>query len=264
VRIVSVNAWGGAMLDELVGWLTTCDADVICLQEVCRTPGATGWVRFDDGERSLPQRADLHGDLVRVLPDHQAFFLTCDSGPVRDRDGARRRQHFGVATFVGPTVPVIGLQSDFIHGRYRDHRAWPTSNRPRAGLAVRVADPRSGRAVTVVQAHGLRDRAGKHDTPERDEQARRLAALVARARGADDVTVVCGDLNLLPDSRTFDVLSAAGLTDLVGTADTRTSRYVKPVRHAGYLLVSDPRAVRSFTVAATPEVSDHRPLILDL
>ena len=264
MRIVSVNAWGGAMLAELTGWLTGCDADVICLQEVCRTPGASGWVRFDDGERSLPQRADLHADVVRALPEHQAFFLTCDSGPVRDADGVPRRQHFGLATYVDPALPVIGLQSAFVHGRYRDHDDWPLSNRPRAALAVRVADPRSGRPVTVVQVHGLRDRSGKQDTPERDEQTGRLVALVERAREEGDITVVCGDLNLLPASRTFDALSAIGLTDLVGDADTRTSLYRKPVRHAGYLLVSDPAAVRSFRISTRPEVSDHRPLILDL
>lgn len=264
MRIVSVNAWGGMMLDELTGWLTDCDADVLCLQEVCRTPGATGWIRFADGERSIPQRADLHGDVVRALPGHQAFFLAYDSGPVRDRHGVDRRQDFGIATYVRPALPVIGLHSAFVHGDYRTHDEWPTSNRPRAGLAVRVADTRSGRQVTVVQLHGLRDEAGKQDTPARIEQARRLAELVERARGVGDITVVCGDLNLLPDSRTFAVLARIGLTDLVGEADTRTSRYPRPIRHAGYLLISDPSAARSFRVSEHPEVSDHRPLILDL
>jgi endonuclease/exonuclease/phosphatase family metal-dependent hydrolase len=43
VRIVSVNAWGGALFEELAPWLAGCDADVVCLQEVTRTPGALGW-----------------------------------------------------------------------------------------------------------------------------------------------------------------------------------------------------------------------------
>jgi endonuclease/exonuclease/phosphatase family metal-dependent hydrolase len=75
---------------------------------------------------------------------------------------------------------------------------------------------------------------------------------------------VCGDLNLLPNSETFEILREAGLVDLVGTADTRGSRYVKPVRHASYLLVSDPAAVRRFEVLTEPEVSDHRALLLEL
>ena len=78
------------------------------------------------------------------------------------------------------------------------------------------------------------------------------------------MVVVCGDLNLLPDSETFAILGDLGLTDLVGWADTRTARYTKPVRHASYLLISDPGAVRRFEIVTEPEVSDHRVLLLDL
>lgn len=78
------------------------------------------------------------------------------------------------------------------------------------------------------------------------------------------MTVVCSDLNLLPDSETFAVLGAIGLVDLVGASDTRTSRYPKPLRHASYLLVSDPDAVAGFEVLAEPEVSDHRALVVDI
>jgi hypothetical protein len=46
--------------------------------------------------------------------------------------------------------------------------------------------------------------------------------------------------------------------------DTRTSRYQKPLRHANYRLVSHPDDVKAFEVLAEPEVSDHRPLVLDI
>jgi endonuclease/exonuclease/phosphatase family metal-dependent hydrolase len=84
---------------------------------------------------------------------------------------------------------------------------------------------------------------------------------VHRRRADGDAAVVAGDLNLLPDSGTFQILAAAGLTDLVGHADTRTPHYPKPVRHASYLLVSDPEAVGSFSILDV-EVSDHRVLQL--
>ena len=67
-----------------------------------------------------------------------------------------------------------------------------------------------------------------------------------------------------PRSETFAILATIGLVDLVGKADTRTSSYRRPVRHANYLLVSDRAAVKSFHVVQAPEVSDHRPLVLDL
>ncbi|WFE25704.1 endonuclease/exonuclease/phosphatase family protein [Solwaraspora sp. WMMD791] len=264
MRIVSVNAWGGAQAEELLPWLSDCAADVVCLQEVTRTPGLTGWTRFSDGERDLPQRANLFDDVRAVLPRHQAFFLTSDTGPVTDGTGARHRQDFGVATVVAERLPVVGVDSAFVHGAFVEHAEWTVADRPRVALAVGTVGRADGRRVWVVQVHGLRDPAGKVDTPARRAQAVRLAELVQRVRDPDDLVVVCGDFNLLPDSATFDVLRDIGLTDLVGTADTRTSHYPKPVRHASYLLVSDVAVVERFEIVRQPEVSDHRALLLDL
>jgi endonuclease/exonuclease/phosphatase family metal-dependent hydrolase len=261
---VSVNAWGGAVFDSLVAWLPEVRADVLCLQEVTRTPGLSGWTTFRDAERELPQRANLFDDIRRLLPGHQAWFVASDAGPVHGEVGATHRQDFGLAVFVDEHHPVIGQASRFVHGSFVDHEEWTASDRPRLAQGVRIVDRTADRVVAVVHAHGLRDAVGKHDTPARRDQARRLAALVESIREPGDLSILCGDLNLLPGSETFDVLAAIGLTDLVGTADTRTSLYRKPVRHANYLLVSRPADVRHFDAPATPEVSDHRPLILDI
>ncbi len=264
MRIVSLNAWGGAMFDSLNAWLPGCGADVLCLQEVTRTPGLEGWTTFSDAERELPQRANLFDDVRRALPRHQRQFVASDAGPVVGGDGQVRQQDFGLAIFVDERIAVIGQEASFVHGTFVDHQAWVTADRPRIAQAVRVVDRDGGRTVTVAHLHGLRDPTGKHDTPARLAQAQRLAALVSRVRQPDDLTVVCGDLNLLPDSDTFGVLAGIGLVDLVGTGDTRTSRYTKPVRHANYLLVSNTDAVQRFDAPAEPEVSDHRPLVLDI
>ncbi|MFI1990611.1 endonuclease/exonuclease/phosphatase family protein [Actinoplanes sp. NPDC020271] len=264
MRITSVNAWGGALFDQLVAWLPESKADVVCLQEVTRTPGLPGWTRFEDAHRSLPQRADLFDDVRAALPDHQAIFVASDSGPVRDDAGVGHRQDFGVATLVAEHVPVVGVDSTFVHGEFTDHDEWAADDRPRVALAVRAVDRAAGRNVWVVQLHGLRDPAGKGDTPARRQQAERLVALLRRLRGPKDLVVVCGDLNLLPSSETFGMLAEIGFTDLVGEADTRTSHYGKPVRHASYLLVSDVAAIGRFEIMTEPEVSDHRALLLDL
>jgi endonuclease/exonuclease/phosphatase family metal-dependent hydrolase len=263
VRVVSLNAWCGGMLAALVEWLPDCGADVLCVQEVTWTPGHDGWVTYVDADRTSRQRSSLFTDLRRALPDHQAHFFTCDTGPVLGEDGVVRRQHFGIATLVAPHLAIVGGEASFVHGDFAHHDAWPSEDRGRVAHAVRVAD-RDGRFATVAHLHGVRMSAGKGDTPQRRRQAERVAALVGRVRRADDLVVVAGDLNVLPDSETFEVLGGAGLTDLVGEADTRTSAYPKTARHADYLLVSDPDAVESFEILAAPEVSDHRPLVLDL
>lgn len=263
MRIVSLNAWGGAMFDALNPWLLSCEADVVCLQEMTKTPGPRGWTQFADGERTLPQRADLFADVADLLPGHEGHFLASDSGPVTDEDGQHWQQEFGIATFVHGRIPVDGETSAFIHGSFTEHATWPATDRPRAAHAVRFADPGTSTTFAVVNLHGLRDAAGKGDTRARQAQAQQIAELVSTSEAADAI-VVCGDFNLLPDSETFEVLGRMGLVDLVGHADTRTSQYRKPVRHASYLLVSDPSRVRDFQIVATPEVSDHRPLVVDL
>ena len=115
--------------------------------------------------------------------------------------------------------------------------------------------------------HGLRDPAGKGDTPAREEQASALVGLVERVWPRDEGLVVCGDFNVLPDSATFEILARLGLSDLVtanGLVDTRTSYYLKEGRFADYMLVTPEVKVARFEVVEAPEVSDHRALLLDI
>ena len=125
MRIVSVNAWGGARYDDLAAWLPTTGADVVCLQEVTRTPDLDGWTRFEDDARVLPQRADLMADVEAALPGHDGWFTVSDSGPVTDDAGAVHRQHFGLGMFTSPTTLVVGVRAAYVHGSYTDHGdAW--------------------------------------------------------------------------------------------------------------------------------------------
>jgi endonuclease/exonuclease/phosphatase family metal-dependent hydrolase len=263
-RLVSLNAWGGALFDELAGWLRGCDADVVCLQEVTRTPGLRGPTHYADADRSLPQRADLYDDVTDLLPHHHGHFAPSDAGPVVAPDEATHRQQFGIATFVHRRHRHLGHTTRFVHGTFTDHDHWPNADRPRVAHATRLHHHPSGRQLTVVHLHGLRDPAGKADTPARIAQAERLAELIDDTRHPGDLTIVCGDLNVLPDSATFAVLAEIGLTELIGPRDTRTRHYPKPVRHASYVLVSDPEPVTAVRALATPEVSDHRIIQLDL
>lgn len=131
---------------------------------------------------------------------------------------------------------------------------------------VRIFDYAAAQAITIAHMHGLRDPAGKDDTPARLAQAARFADLIDRSRGAGDQLVACGDFNVLPPSATFKTLANLGLTDLVttrGYTDTRTSLYEKTPRFADYMLVSANVNVRDFDVVREPEVSDHRPFLLD-
>lgn len=265
MRLLSLNLWGGRLHERLIPYLTGADPDVLCLQEVTRmTAPPCDWLTYRDGDLRLPQRADLFGELRRALPDHEGAFCAAARGDLFDGDKAVPSD-WGIATFVRRSIPVIGQRQDFVHGGFR-FDGWGPHPRARNAHAVRLHDAR-GFAVTIAHMHGLRDPSGKGDTPARQAQAEALVALVTTVARPSERLVVCGDFNLLPDSATFAALARLGLADLVvakGHRDTRTSFYAKPGRFADYMLVNSEVAVRSFDVVAQPEVSDHRPLLLDL
>jgi len=264
MRILCLNAWGGVLHEALMPWIAGLGADVLCLQEVVHTPGASKeWLEYRDGAHILPQRARMFDELRAALPGHAALFSPAGSGLLWDGDRPVP-SHFGLACFVHETIPVIGQTTGFVHGAYsdRDYGAHP---RPRNAMALRLWA--GGRPWVVAQMHGLRDKAaGKGDTPERAAQAERFAGLIEGLAEPGDATVACGDFNILPDSQTLRRLERLGLRDLVtggGFAGTRTARYTKPDRFADYLMVNDRVPVRRFDVLRTPEVSDHCPLWLE-
>lgn len=266
LRIVSLNAWGGRVYAPLMRYLADVNADVICLQEVVRTPAATSdWLAYRDHGVELPQRANLFDEVRAALPSHDAFFSPVACGTLFDGDTAVPSE-FGLATFVRSSLAVIGQASDFVHGEFSPD-GWGPHPRARNAHCVRLFSYQDGFPVTVVQMHGLRDLDGKGDTPAREKQTEALISLVRRLWRDNERLVVCGDFNVLPESRMFEALARLGLSDLVisrGHTDTRTSYYEKPGRYADYMLVTPDVDVVTFDVVEQPEVSDHRALLLEM
>ena len=266
MRIMSLNAWGGRLWDRLMPYLSVADPDVLCLQEVTYTPAAeTPWLIYRDHGIELPQRANLFGEVSQVLAGHQAFFCPAARGDLLD--GERRvPSEWGLATFVRRTYPVTGQAQDFVHGDFAA-TGWGDHPRARNAHGVRLFDYGSSFSIAIVHMHDLRELAGKDDTPSRAAQAEAFAEVIARVARRGERLVACGDFNVLPESSTLEMLRHIGLTDLVtarGHRDTRTSFYKNVERFADYMLVNPEVAVRRFDVVTEPEVSDHRPLLLDL
>ena len=264
VDIMSLNAWGGRLHDVLVAYLAAAQPDVLCLQEVVVTPDAPAdWMIYRDLGAELPQRANLFDEVRSALPSHVAHFCPAARGDLWHGDVAYP-SFWGLATFVHKSLPIIGQAQGFVHGGFSPD-AYGEHPRSRTGHVVRAYDFERRQSLTIGHMHGLRDLAGKHDTPARAAQARRFAALVRSVAEPGDALVVGGDFNVEPDSETFAILGELGLTDLVrtrGFTDTRTSHYAKPGRYADYMMVNAPLADAEFEVVTAPEVSDHRVLLL--
>ena len=266
MRIVCLNGWGGKLHDALAAYVRSASPDVLCLQEVVHTPASDkDWLDYRDGDHILPQRANFFRDIANALPGHVATFCPAAQGDLWDGDKAIPSQ-WGLATFVRKDFPIIGQIQAFVHKAfsadgYGDHP------RSRNAHAVRLYDFERQWPVSIIHTHGLRDLAGKMDTPERLVQAHKLAELAQAVAQPGDRVVLCGDFNVEPDSDTFGILAGIGLTDLVrgrGYISTRTSHYKKPGRFADYMLVNGIVEAKHFEVVTTPEVSDHCPLLLEI
>ena len=266
LRIVSLNAWGGSLHAPLMDYLADVDADVICLQEVARTPSsAQDWLTYRDHGVALQQRANLFDEIRAALPGHDGVFAPTARGGLFDGDRAIPSE-FGLATFVRTSLTVIAQAQDFVHGAFSPG-GWGPHPRARNAHCLRLFNHEDGFSITIAQMHGLRDVAGKGDTPARDAQTEALIGLIGRVWRGDERLVVCGDFNVLPDSRMFRSMAELGLTDLItsrGHTDTRTSYYEKPGRFADYMLVTPDIEVICFDAVAEPEVSDHRALLLEM
>jgi endonuclease/exonuclease/phosphatase family metal-dependent hydrolase len=261
-----LNGWGGVLHEQVQAYLRAESPDVLCLQEVVRTPSSQkDWLTYRDGDHVLPQRANFFRDVCEALPNHTALFLPAAQGVLWDGDEPVPSQ-WGLATFVRAGYPIIGQAQGFVHKGFSPD-GYGEHPRCRNAHVVRLFDLERGWPITVAHMHGLRDLAGKWDTPERIEQAARFVCMIQRVAPEDERLIVCGDFNVEPDSQTFGMLAEIGLRDLVtgrGYSDTRTSHYKKAGRYADYMLVSSRVNVLAFTVVEQPEVSDHRPLLLDI
>jgi endonuclease/exonuclease/phosphatase family metal-dependent hydrolase len=205
------------------------------------------------------------GQGATALTDHVATFCPAAQGELWNGERALPSQ-WGIATFVHRRLPIIGQGQGFVHKDYSAH-GYGDHPRSRVAHSVRLHDRDGDRTICITQMHGLRDPKGKHDTPERADQARRFLRLSEQTSRPGDLRVLCGDFNVEPASATLALLTGAGFVELVTTGGfpgTRTSLYSRPGRFADYLLIDRAEAIKGFDVPMEPEVSDHCPLILDL
>lgn len=266
MKIMCLNGWGGKLHTPLLSYLRASSPDILCLQEVVHSPAAAKeWLTYRDGSHVLPQRANLFRDIASILPDHTAIFCPAAQGVLWDGEQSIPSQ-WGLATFVRQTLPITEQVQGFVHKAFSPD-GYGEHPRSRSAHVIRVFDFAKARFVCVAHMHGLRDLGGKVDTPERIAQAERLVTLVQQIAEPDDPVVVCGDFNVEPESRTFEILGRLGLVDLVtgrGFDSTRTSHYSKAGKFADYMLVNDRVHMTDFSVITQPEVSDHCPLVLTL
>jgi exonuclease III len=251
MKLISLNTWSGrggnkALLDF---FKQHKDVDVFCLQEV-----------WEGGEDYAPIWATgidaidtkLVTNIKNALPDHECFF----------------RPHYmdwyGLAIYAKKSLKIQEEGDIFVfkerEDAFKDDEGGTAINHARNLQYLTVETPKGSR--TIANFHGLWNGKSKEDTDERFTQADNITRFLKDIKNPH---VLCGDFNLLPESKTFKQLEDLGMKNLIkefSIKSTRSSYYKKPVPFADYTLVSDDVKVNEFKVLPD-EVSDHLAMYLD-
>lgn len=229
--------------------------DVFCFQEVY------------DSSRSavvgLGEQTDVYRQLKVLLKGHDGVNF-----PVSDKLGNYFKLDFpvtlGLVIFYKKGLRVKQSFGKFVAGSLKasvDFRNGKESN------AVQVAKIISkNEEFWVLNFHGASRPGDKLDTPKRIEQSEILLDVLKKLSGPK---ILCGDFNLMPQTRSIKMLEQSGLVNLIKTykiKNTRNSvswkRYNNRQSYADFTFVSKDIKVTNFKVPYNL-VSDHLPMVLD-
>lgn len=277
LRILFLNTWGGELWDQLREYIIAEGPrfDILCFSEVHRLPNTD--VEFVTPKFPGGRKRDIfacqYDALRNLLPGHDGHYTAHGEFMLHDLESHELPIRYGNAMFVSHSLPAF-FASDMAFGQYsRMSRGSP------APRTIQGATFKKGNDVYVVaHFHGLWTGGGKEDTEDRYRQSLKAGAFVtdlalkARSQfGIHPKVILGGDLNLTSGTKSLRLLCEADafgrigrvLNHEFGITDTRTCHYLKGVREADFAIVSHNTKVSRFEAPAAPEVSDHRPLILE-
>ena len=237
-RIMSYNIHAGhdlqraSNLERVAALIDSLRADVVLLQEVDRSTARSGKV-----------------DQAAVLSRHTRLHLVF--GRALDYDGGE----YGIAVLSRFAVVTS--------------RVVPLLVPAGADSAAQAAEPRVMLHVVLATPNGELHVVNTHLDHRAHSVARNAQVLQLLAYGAQDVPkraplVLGGDMNARPDAVEVRALGAV-FDDAwlgCGTGPGHTFRSDQPDRRIDYLMLARVRCTRAQVIAT--EISDHRPLIVDV
>jgi len=256
MKLVDLNTWGGrGGKERLLSFFENQreNTDVFCLQEIWSAPYPNHEGGIAGGEEINHSKIMVNGlqEITNVLEDFVPYF--------RPHHG----DNYGLLTLVKNNIEVIHEGETFVH-KYKGFV--PEGDIGRHARNIQHLHLKiNGKALTIINFHGLWNGNGKGDSEDRIDQSKNILQYTQKVKGG---LILCGDFNLLPDTESLKMLEKSGLNNLIreyGVTSTRTSLYVKranPPMFADYVLCSPEIRVQDFKVLPD-EVSDHSPLCLE-
>lgn len=250
MKIIQVNVWLGRLINPLVEFIAQEDPDVLCCQEVL------------SAKISDPLFADMQQNydyLKKAGPFEHAFF-----SPTYGFRSYGEKVYIGNAIF--SKFPLQNLATVFTSKEYVEEQTIESFQRNIRNVQICEVKLNSQTTVTIANHHGYHDLnpLGNQDT------AVSMQRLANSVKNYNKPLILCGDLNITPDSPSLEPLNDLGLINLISENKIRTT--LSEVHRApqqkrdriacDYIFVSPDVTVKNFMVSDSL-VSDHKALVLE-
>jgi endonuclease/exonuclease/phosphatase family metal-dependent hydrolase len=249
MKLISLNTWGCRIEGPIFEYIKehSGDTDIFCFQEI---------LRDGKGKTAREEIKSAYEDITQMLPNYVGYFCEYTDHRYYDQSFENLDFKYGIACFVRKN-----LDQSFIDkiDLYDPVKKWSDySGRFAAGtaLAIKVEN------YMMVNVHGLWQGSIKEDTEAKIEQSERIIKLAEKTSGRK---VICGDFNLLPQTKSIKMLSDKynNLIQKFNILNTRSSLYTKAIRYSDYIFTDKNVIVNLFEVP-NMDISDHLPLLLEI
>jgi len=248
MKLISLNTWGCRITEPIYEFIKKYSesTDIFCFQEILKN---------GNGKTHREEIKNSYEQICSLLPDYNGYFCEYGENGYYSENSSNLDFQFGVACFIKSK-----LKQNFIGNNvlYDLNKKWSDYD---GGFAVGTAMAIEVEDYSILNIHGLWQGSIKTDTEAKIEQSRKIIELANKTHGKK---IICGDFNLLPNTRSIEMLDKRynNLIKKYNIINTRSSFYTKENRFADFVFTSPETKVSDFKVLPD-EVSDHLPLFLD-
>ncbi len=257
MKLISLNIQGGsqgkAFFDYIKKQKKT--ADIICFQEVFKSKLSDKVMQGHD--------LNIHEKLENLLKNFEGRFF-----PAYNKMGTflklKGKVEFGYSIYVKRGFVIEDYFCQHIIGSLKNEINFQEEKESNGVQCAKIQDGQ--KTFWVVNVHGVAHPGDKLDTPKRVLQSKKIVAILKKLKGPK---ILCGDFNLLPNTKSILLIEQAGMKNLIKTykiKNTRNSiswkKYNNKQYFADFTFVSQKIQVKSFKVPYNL-VSDHLPMVLE-
>lgn len=256
MKLLNINV--GIAIDnssEIVELIKKDNYDILTFQEVTRKIESTTYDIYDSSnviKNNLSYKYSFFGPLWIASYHQKNNVITKDFGGLAEQGNE-----------VVSNYPIIKARNIFYYNDYSSYVDTSNFRKDDHGRAFEeIILEANDRQLQVINIHGIwtEDKLGNERTIN---QINKILSVVRY----DIPSIVAGDFNLLPNSKSIDIISEK-MINLIAQYNIKTTR---PIFYDGldkgnlvcdYIFVNDKVKVNDFKVFNC-EISDHFPLVLD-